>query len=45
MKRNILGLVGIDPVNDTLIGMAGNMDPGKARRWLARMNTLGRAAA
>jgi putative NADPH-quinone reductase len=45
MKRNILGFVGIDPVNDTLIGMVGNMDPGKAKRWLARMNTLGRAAA
>jgi putative NADPH-quinone reductase len=45
MKRNILGFVGIDPVSDTLIGMAGNMDPGKARRWLARMAKLGRASA
>lgn len=44
MKRNILGFVGIAPVSDTLIGMAGNMPPAKARRWLARMVRLGRAS-
>lgn len=43
MKRNILGFVGIAPVHDTLIGLAGNMDPAKAERALARMTALGRA--
>lgn len=45
MKRNILGFVGIDPVNDTVIGMAGQLNPAKADRWLERMNSLGRASA
>lgn len=45
MKRNILGFVGISPVQDTLVGMAGNMSPAKARRWFDRMGALGRAAS
>ena len=45
MKRNILEFVGIDPVRDTVIGMAGEMNAAKAQRWLARMTALGRAAA
>jgi putative NADPH-quinone reductase len=45
LKRNILGFVGIAPVADTLIGMAGEMKPGKAAHWLDRLGTLGRAGA
>lgn len=45
MKRNILGFVGIAPVDDTVIGMAGQMNPAKAKRWIARMNALGQASA
>ncbi len=45
MKRNILGFVGIKPVADTVIGMAGAMSADKAERWIQRMAALGRAAA
>jgi len=44
MKRNILGFVGISPVKDTVIGMAAQMSPEKAGRWLAKMAQCGRAA-
>lgn len=43
MKRNILGFVGIDPVGDTVVGMAGQMKAERAARWFERMNALGRA--
>lgn len=45
MKRNILEFVGIKPVQDTIVGMAGELSPAKAGRWLERMTALGRAAA
>ncbi|MES3021704.1 MAG: NAD(P)H-dependent oxidoreductase [Pseudomonadota bacterium] len=45
MKRNILNFVGIAPVKDTVIGMAAQLSPDKARRWLERMADFGRAAA
>lgn len=45
MKRNILGFVGIGPVRDTIVGLAGNLSADKAQRWLARMGALGRSAA
>lgn len=45
MKRNVLEFVGIKPVRDTVIGMAGQMAANKAAHWLARMGELGRAAA
>ncbi|MEO7580325.1 MAG: NAD(P)H-dependent oxidoreductase [Massilia sp.] len=45
MKRNILGFVGIGPVGDTLIGMAGAMQTDTAARWLHKMETLGREGA
>ncbi|GAB2874295.1 NAD(P)H-dependent oxidoreductase [Pseudoduganella ginsengisoli] len=41
LERNILGFVGIAPVRRTLIGMVGNLDAGRAQRWLARMRALG----
>ncbi|QYF92980.1 NAD(P)H-dependent oxidoreductase [Massilia sp. PAMC28688] len=45
MKRNILGFVGIGPVRDTIVGLAGKLSADQAQRWLARMAALGRAAA
>jgi putative NADPH-quinone reductase len=40
-KRNILGLVGIRPVRETIIGMVETTDHGK---WLESIKSLGRAA-
>ncbi|MFC0134112.1 dehydrogenase [Massilia eurypsychrophila] len=45
MKRNILQFVGMNPVDDTVIGMAGQMDADKADRWLRRLASMGRSAA
>jgi putative NADPH-quinone reductase len=45
LRRNMLGFVGIAPVGDTLVGMAGTMDARRAARWMDRMHALGRAAA
>ena len=37
LERNILGFVGIAPVNETLIGMAGNMEPEPVKKWLTKL--------
>lgn len=42
LERNILGFVGIAPVNESLIGMVGKMSPKDAGKWFARMDKLGR---
>ena len=42
LERNILGFVGISPVNETLIGMAGNLDEAASKKWLVRIGKLGR---
>lgn len=42
LERNILGMVGIAPVHETLIGMAANMDAEDAAKWLLKLNRLGR---
>jgi putative NADPH-quinone reductase len=42
LERNILGFVGIHPVKDTIIGMAGNLDAQTARKWLDKMEQLGK---
>lgn len=44
-RRNIFGFAGIAPVGDTLVGMAGAMNPRRAARWLDHLHALGRAAA
>lgn len=44
LERNILGFVGIAPVDETLIGMAGNLKPEDAAKWLRKMEALGREA-
>ncbi|HEY6529971.1 MAG TPA: NAD(P)H-dependent oxidoreductase [Cellvibrionaceae bacterium] len=41
LKRNILGFVGIGPINETLIGMVGNMDVKTANKWFKKMEQLG----
>jgi putative NADPH-quinone reductase len=45
LERNILGFVGIAPVDETLIGMAGNMDSTTAGKWLSRLEKLGSRGA
>lgn len=41
LERNILGFVGIAPVNETLIGMTGNMEAKAAKEWLGKLEKLG----
>ena len=45
LERNILGFVGIAPVDETLIGMVAKAGAGDARRWLEKMRRMGREAA
>lgn len=45
LERNILGFVGIAPVDETLIGMVGSLKPEAAAKWLAKLRKLGRQAA
>jgi len=45
LERNILGFVGIAPVDETLIGMTGNMDAAAARKWLLALEKLGSRGA
>lgn len=45
LERNILGFVGIAPVNETLIGHAGAMTEADAQTWFKRMRALGAKAA
>jgi putative NADPH-quinone reductase len=41
LERNILGFVGIAPVNETLIGMVGNLTAEEGAKWLNRLRLLG----
>lgn len=41
LERNILGFVGFAPVNETLIGGAGNIDAATAKKWTSKLATLG----
>jgi len=45
LERNILGFVGIAPIRETLVGMAGNLDQKHADRWLTKLRALGREAS
>lgn len=42
LERNILGFVGIAPVNETLIGLVGIMKPETTRKWLDKLEKLGK---
>jgi putative NADPH-quinone reductase len=44
LERNILGFVGIAPVDETLIGMVGEMDTHAAGKHLRKLEHLGRSA-
>lgn len=41
LERNILGFVGIAPINETLIGNVGHMDEKTAQKWFMKMEALG----
>jgi putative NADPH-quinone reductase len=44
LERNILGMVGIAPVHETLIGMTGDMKAADAAKWLGKLKRLGQLA-
>jgi putative NADPH-quinone reductase len=44
LERNMLGIIGIAPVHETLIGLTGNMKPADATKWLAKLKRLGEKA-
>ena len=37
LERDILGMVGIAPVHETLIGLTGDMKPVDAAKWLTKL--------
>jgi len=41
LERNILGFVGIAPVNETLIGMVANLKPEQFSNWQGKLRRLG----
>jgi putative NADPH-quinone reductase len=43
LERNVLGIIGISPVKETLIGMTGEMDAARASKWLGKLERLGAA--
>lgn len=45
LERNVLGFVGIAPVNETLIGMVDKLGEAGVKKWLAKMRVQGRAAS
>ncbi|RYF39124.1 MAG: flavodoxin family protein [Comamonadaceae bacterium] len=45
LERNILGFVGVAPVDETLIGGAGKLAAADADRWLAKLRSLGSQGA
>ena len=44
LERNVLGFVGIAPVNETLIGMVDEMDAVGVKQWQDKLRKLGAAA-
>jgi len=44
LERNILGFVGIGPIDETLVGMVANMSPSDAAKWLKKLERLGSKA-
>ncbi|MEK8034820.1 NAD(P)H-dependent oxidoreductase [Ideonella sp. DXS29W] len=42
LERNILGFVGIAPIDHTLIGGAGELKPAAATGWLNKLRQMGR---
>ena len=44
LERNLLGMVGIAPVHETLIGMASDMAAADVAKWLDKLGRLGAKA-
>ena len=44
LERNILGFVGISPVNETLIGMVDKLGDAGVQKWTDKLRRLGAAA-
>ncbi|HTP74177.1 MAG TPA: NAD(P)H-dependent oxidoreductase [Burkholderiaceae bacterium] len=44
LERNILGFVGIAPIDETLIGMVESLDDAARGKWFAKLRELGRQA-
>jgi putative NADPH-quinone reductase len=42
LERNILGMVGMGPVHETLIGLAADMQAAVAAKWLDKLMHLGK---
>lgn len=45
LERNILGFVGIAPVNETLIGLVEQLGEDGVNKWLSKMRAMGRTAS
>jgi putative NADPH-quinone reductase len=45
LERNILGLLGIAPIRETIIGSVEGMGSEKHGAWLARLGSMGRKAS
>jgi putative NADPH-quinone reductase len=45
LERNILGFVGIGPIEETLIGLVDRLDAESSAKWFEKMRVLGRQAA
>lgn len=45
LERNILGMTGIAPIHETLIGLVEGPDPKARAGWLEKLRALGREAA
>jgi putative NADPH-quinone reductase len=44
LERNILGFVGIAPIEETLIGQVESIDDAARAKWLTKLHELGRRA-
>lgn len=44
LERSILGMVGIEPVRESLVGMVESPNPRRRERWLERLQADGMAA-
>lgn len=44
LERNVLGFVGIAPINETLIGMVDKLGDDGVHKWQAKLSKLGAAA-
>ena len=44
LERNVLGFVGIAPINETLIGMVDKLGDDGVHKWQAKLRALGAAA-